>query len=81
MPTSVNKTFCYTDTALISKGLTVVFSPLKALIDGQIIEMIQIGILCASLYTSSDQPRHFQECVFTEIAAGILKCFILHQKN
>ncbi|CAG8539106.1 26118_t:CDS:2, partial [Gigaspora rosea] len=34
------------------------------------IEIIQIGIPCASLYASSDQPRHFQECVFTEIAAA-----------
>ncbi|CAG8723246.1 23455_t:CDS:2, partial [Gigaspora margarita] len=39
------------------------------------IEIIQIGIPCASLYASSDQPRHFQEHTFTEIMAVATDAF------
>ena len=56
---------------MVSEGLTVVFTPLKALIDDQIKELI-VGILCAGLYTSTSHPSNYQEKVFGEIAAGFL---------
>ncbi|PKY46095.1 hypothetical protein RhiirA4_290594, partial [Rhizophagus irregularis] len=44
LPTGSGKTLCWVVPALISEGLTVVFTPLKALIDDQIRELINIGI-------------------------------------
>jgi hypothetical protein len=37
LPTGGGKTFCYVASALISNGITVVFSPLKALIQDQMV--------------------------------------------
>ncbi|CAB4495566.1 unnamed protein product [Rhizophagus irregularis] len=44
LPTGSGKTLCWVVPALISEGLTVIFTPLKALIDDQIRELINIGI-------------------------------------
>lgn len=51
LATSSGKTQCWVTPALVSEGLTVVFTPLKALIDDQIKELIIVGIQCAGLYT------------------------------
>uniref|UniRef100_U9TPF1 DNA 3'-5' helicase n=1 Tax=Rhizophagus irregularis (strain DAOM 181602 / DAOM 197198 / MUCL 43194) TaxID=747089 RepID=U9TPF1_RHIID len=73
LPTGSGKTLCWVVPALISEGLTVVFTPLKALIDDQIRELINIRIPCAGLYTSTNHPSNYQEKVFGEIAAGFLR--------
>ena len=73
LPTGSGKTLCWVTPALISEGLTVVFTPLKALIDDQIKELINVGIPCAGLYTSTSHPSNYQEKVFGEIAAGFLR--------
>nr|CAG8667423.1 2998_t:CDS:2 [Entrophospora candida] len=55
------------------EGLTVVFSPLKALIDDQVIEVTKMGIPCAGLYTSIGQPASYQKKVFEELSFGFIK--------
>ncbi|CAG8811939.1 32652_t:CDS:10, partial [Gigaspora margarita] len=57
MPTGASKSFCYTTTVLISRGLTIIFSPLKALIDDQVERIfaeIAAGII-RILYTTSEK--------------------------
>ena len=51
----------------------MVFSPLKALIDGQVMELIKAGIACGGLYASTEQPLQYQKKVFEEIAYGLTK--------
>ncbi|CAG8548196.1 17214_t:CDS:10 [Funneliformis caledonium] len=77
LPTGSGKTLCWATSALISEGLTVVFIPLKALIDDQIRELINIRIPCAGLYTSTSNPSNYQEKVFGEIAAGFLRVLFI----
>ncbi|GES81564.1 DNA helicase RecQ [Rhizophagus clarus] len=76
LPTGSSKTMCWVAPALISEGLTVVFTPLKALIDDQIRELINIGIPCAGLYTSTSHPSNYQEKVFGEIAVDEAHCIV-----
>ena len=71
--TGSGKSLCYTITALLSQGITVVFSPLKALIDDQVMELINVGIPCCGLYASTEQPLRYQEKVFEEIACGLTR--------
>lgn len=71
--TGGGKSLCYTIAALLSQGITVVFSPLKALIDDQVIELIKAGIPCCGLYASTEQPLQYQKKVFEEIACGLIQ--------
>ncbi|GES91483.1 Bloom syndrome protein homolog isoform X1 [Rhizophagus clarus] len=64
--TSSGKTMCWVTPTLISKGLTVIFTPLKVLIDDQIRKLINIKIPCVSLYISTSHPFNYQEKVFDE---------------
>ncbi|CAJ0640513.1 11937_t:CDS:2 [Entrophospora sp. SA101] len=73
LPTGGGKTLCYSASALLCEGLTVVFSPLKALIDDQVIEVTKMGIPCAGLYTSIGQPASYQKKVFEELSFGFIK--------
>ncbi|CAJ0850418.1 4105_t:CDS:2, partial [Entrophospora sp. SA101] len=54
--------------SLMKKGLTLVFSPLKALIEDQVIELICMGIPCAGLYAATENSHLYQEKVAAEIA-------------
>ena len=69
--TGSGKSLCYTIAALLSQGITVVFSSLKALIDDQVMELIKVEIPCCGLYTSTEQPLWYQKKVFEEIACGL----------
>ncbi|CAB5366473.1 unnamed protein product [Rhizophagus irregularis] len=57
-------------------GITVVFSPLKALVDDQVLELIKVGIPCGGLYASTAQPIWYQRKVFQEIACGLTRVII-----
>ncbi|CAI2196094.1 5170_t:CDS:2, partial [Funneliformis geosporum] len=71
MKTSRGKTLCYAVSAICFDGLTIIFSPLKALIKDQ--KLIKIGILCAALYANLLQEAHVQEKFFEEIACELIK--------
>ncbi|UZN99576.1 uncharacterized protein OCT59_000843 [Rhizophagus irregularis] len=79
--TGRGKTLCYVICALIFEGITIVISPLKALMEDQKRELIQIGIPCASIYANTIQGRSEQEKIFEEIALGFTKIlFITSEK-
>ncbi|RHZ67003.1 hypothetical protein Glove_303g107 [Diversispora epigaea] len=59
--TGGGKSLCYALASIIVTGITVVFSPLKALVDDQVSELIKVGIPC---------------CVFQEIACGLIRVII-----
>lgn len=71
--TGGGKSLCYALASVITTGITVVFSPLKALIDDQVLELINAGIPCCGLYASTSQPVHYQQKVFQEISCGLTK--------
>ncbi|CAJ0906135.1 369_t:CDS:2 [Entrophospora sp. SA101] len=77
LPTDGGKTLCYSASALLCEGLTVVFSPLKALIDDQVIEVTKMGIPCAGLYTSNGQSASYQKKVFEELSSGFTKILFI----
>ncbi|CAI2186614.1 19990_t:CDS:2 [Funneliformis geosporum] len=73
MKTGEGKTLCYVVSAICFDGLTIVFSPLKALMKDQKREFIKIGISCAALYANLSQGACVQEKIFEEIAYGLIK--------
>ncbi|CAB4493376.1 unnamed protein product [Rhizophagus irregularis] len=75
--TGGGKTLCYVICALIFEGITIVISPLKALIEDQKRELIQLGIPCASIYANTIQGRSEQEKIFEEIALGFTKILFI----
>ena len=74
--TGGGKSLCYALASVITTGVTVVFSPLKALVDDQVLELIKIGIPCGGLYASTAQPICYQRKVFQEIACGLTRVII-----
>ena len=62
--TGGGKSLCYALASVITTGITVVFSPLKALVDDQVLELIKVEIPCDGLYASTVQPIHYQQKVF-----------------
>ncbi|CAB4410237.1 unnamed protein product [Rhizophagus irregularis] len=73
MKTGGGKTLCYALSAVCSEGLTIVFSPLKALMEDQKRELVKAGIPCAVLYANLTQGTRIQEKIFEEIASGLIK--------
>ncbi|CAB4494122.1 unnamed protein product [Rhizophagus irregularis] len=73
LKTGGGKTLCYALSAICFEGLTIVFSPLKALMDDQKRELINAGIPCATLYANLLQGASIQEKIFEEIACGLIK--------
>jgi superfamily II DNA helicase RecQ len=71
--TGGGKSLCYALASIMTTGITVVFSPLKALIDDQVLELINAGIPCCGLYASTAQSVHYQQKVFQEISCGLTK--------
>jgi superfamily II DNA helicase RecQ len=74
--TGGGKSLCYALASVIKAGITVVFSPLKALIDDQVFELIKAGIPCGGLYASTEQPLRYQQKEFQEISSGLTRVII-----
>ena len=74
--TGGGKSLCYSLASVVTAGITVVFSPLKALIDDQVLELIKVGIPCGGLYASTSQSKCYQKKVFQEIACGLTRIII-----
>ena len=71
MPTGGGKSLCYQVPALCRPGLTVVISPLIALMDDQVAGLRQAGVTAAALHSGLD-PEASSE-VWRQIASGSLK--------
>lgn len=71
MPTAGGKSLCYQVPALIFDGLTVVISPLIALMKDQVDALNANGIPAA--YLNSSQPRHEQDRILHRIQRQMLK--------
>ncbi|CAG8676031.1 38602_t:CDS:10, partial [Gigaspora margarita] len=67
LPTSGGKTLVY----------AVVFTPLKALMEDQIQELVNKGIPLAMLYASSEQLYNVQKAIFSEIASGFIRILLV----
>nr|CAG8614296.1 5991_t:CDS:2 [Entrophospora candida] len=76
--TGGGKTLICAASELLFKGLTVVFTPLKSLMEDQLMELVKMGIPSATPLASSDQPPHVQEKIFMEIASEFYQ---QHQNN
>ncbi|CAG8559790.1 34472_t:CDS:10, partial [Gigaspora margarita] len=70
---STRKTLIFSIVSILTKALTVVFMPLKAVMECQLHELVKMGIPAAKLYAASDQSLEEQEKIFGEIAVGITK--------
>ncbi|CAG8834589.1 195_t:CDS:2, partial [Gigaspora margarita] len=77
LPTGGGKTLVYAASALLFTGLTVVFTPLKALMEDQIQKLVNKGISLAMLYASSEQSYNVQEAIFFEIASGFIRILLV----
>ena len=75
MPTGSGKSLCYQLPALLLPGLTVVISPLIALMRNQVTQLRAFGIEAGSLNSSNDEGEN--ERVFSAIDEGRLKLLYL----
>src|SRR3954447_23032457 len=71
--TGSSKSLYFTISTLLTQGITVGFSSLKALIDDQVMELIKVEIPCCGLYVSTEQLLQYQKKAFEEIACGLTR--------
>jgi ATP-dependent DNA helicase RecQ len=70
MPTGGGKSICYQVPALASEGLTIVVSPLIALMNDQVSAMHQLGVAAAAVH--SNIPSGELNAIYAAIEAGSL---------
>src|SRR5260370_1562201 len=71
MPTGSGKSLCYQLPALLRDGLTVVVSPLIALMRNQVTQLTRCGIAAASLNSANDLAENRQ--ITARLARGGLR--------
>jgi len=71
MPTGGGKSLCFQIPALVAEGLTLVVSPLIALMNDQVAALRQLDINAATLHSNIDQGQTNQ--IFQDIALGKIK--------
>ena len=71
MPTGGGKSICYQIPAIVSEGLTIVVSPLIALMNDQVAALHQVGVKAAALHSGIRQGE--SNGIFQEMKAGKLK--------
>ncbi len=79
MPTAGGKSLCYQVPALIFDGLTVVISPLIALMKDQVDALMSNGIEAA--YLNSSQPVQEQDRILQRIAAHQIRILYLSPES
>ncbi|MEM6685610.1 MAG: DNA helicase RecQ [Bacteroidota bacterium] len=71
MPTGGGKSICYQLPAILLEGITIVISPLIALMKDQVDGLTTNGI--AAAYLNSSQTTNEQQTIFTKIEKGEIK--------
>src|ERR1700704_7074274 len=71
MPTGSGKSLCYQLPALLRDGLTVVVSPLIALMRNQVAQLRDYGVAAASLNSSNDSSENRR--ILDQIERGALR--------
>ena len=75
MPTGSGKSLCYQLPALMNDGLTVVVSPLIALMRDQVSALKLVGVDADTINSSSDQESNY--AVWSRLKSGALKLLYL----
>ena len=75
MPTGAGKSMCYQIPAVLSKKLTIVISPLVALMDDQVSGLKANGVNAACIHSS--MPREDQEQAWIDIKSGTSRLLYL----
>src|SRR3546814_6371144 len=79
MPTGGGKSLCYQVPALLREGLTLVISPLIALMKDQV-DALRVNGIQAS-FLNSTQTRAEQEAVFSQVNRKELKLLYIDRKS
>ena len=75
LPTGFGKSLCFQIPMVILEGLTIVISPLIALMNDQVQQLWEVGI--NSYFLSSDMLKEATATVLEALASGQVKCLFL----